>query len=99
MKRFFFDNDDDDNEEDEMMDDAGRPMPEFIPEFLAMTQPQEDPRRHLLDCAIRICERSLFWRFMNHSKKTTMISSVFGDLAALVGLQMDIEDQDEEEKK
>lgn len=98
MKRFFFDNDDDDDE-DEMMDDAGRPMPEFIPEFLAMTQQQEDPRRHLLDCAIRVCERSLFWRFMNRRKKTTMISSVFGDLAGLVGLQLEFEDQEEEKNK
>jgi hypothetical protein len=96
MKRFFFDNEDDD--EDEMMDDSGRPMPDFIPEFLAMAH-QEDPTRHLLDCAIRVCEKSFLWRFMNHSKKTEMIESVFYDLRELVEPRMDQDSAEEKNNK
>lgn len=82
MKRFFFEEEGDDDE-DEMMDEAGRMMPEFIPEFLAMSN-QENPANHILSCSVRICERSFFWRFMGITKKMRMVQSVFEDLTRLV---------------
>jgi hypothetical protein len=83
MKRFFFEEEDDDNDEDMTEDGEGRMMPEFIPEILAMSG-QTNPAAHILDCSIRICEKSFFWRFMSISKKIKMVESVFGDLSQLL---------------
>jgi hypothetical protein len=84
MKRFFFeDEEDDDDGDEEMMGEAGRGFPEMIPEIFAMPH-QDDPYRHILDCSIRICEKSMFWRFISLSKKTSMIEKVFHDLRGLM---------------
>lgn len=83
MKRFFFDEEDDDNE-DEMMNEAERMMPEFVPEFFAMPH-QENPAMHILNCAVRMCEKSLYWRFLGSEKKTDMVKKVFNDLVDLIG--------------
>ena len=82
MKRFFFEEEDDDD--DEMMDEEGQQMPEFIPEFFAMSQ-QENPANHMLSCAIKICERSFLWRFFSLERKMRMVERVFMELNVLVG--------------
>lgn len=79
MKRFFFDEENDNEDEDDME----KSIPEFIPEFFSMSQ-QENPSVHVLNCAVRICEQSLLWRFYGISKKVSMIQSTFSDLMKLV---------------
>jgi len=93
MKRFFFEEEDDDNE-DEMMEDSGR-MPEFVPEFFAMSQ-QENPAIHILNCSVRICEQNFFWRFFSQSKKMAMVRSVFNGLVALMGEDPEAEGKEKE---
>lgn len=82
MKRFFFE-DEDDEDDEEMMREAEHAFPEFFPEIFAMSQ-QEDPNRHILDCAIRICERSFLWRFVGLGRKMNMLRSVFSELGKMV---------------
>lgn len=83
MKRFFFDEEEDDEgDDDEMMEDASY----AFPEFLAMAHQMGDPSQHLLDCSIRICERTLLWRFRSMDGKMLMIEEVFKRLKALVEL-------------
>ena len=98
MKRFFFE-DEDDEDDDEMMHEAERAFPEVFPEIFAMSQ-QEDPSRHMLECAIRICERSFFWRFLGMRRKMAMIRSVFSDLGKMVSHEYELEqDQEDEDEK
>lgn len=77
MKRFYFGNDDE-GDEDEMED--------FVPpspaELIAMTQ-MESPAKHLMDSAIRVCEKHIAWRFMSPDDKVTMIKKVFKGLSAI----------------
>lgn len=75
MKRFFFEDEDDEEGEDEMM---GRPMPEFVPEFFAMNG--EDPNRYILEYSLKVCEKTLFWRFRTVKQKTDLIGKVFSSL-------------------
>jgi len=77
MKRFYFGNDDEEDEDE--MEDFVPPSPA---ELIAMTQ-MESPARHLMDSAIRVCERHIAWRFMSPDDKVTMINKVFKGLAAI----------------
>ena len=92
MKRFFFENEDDDGDDD-MMGEAGQDFPEMIPEIFAMAH-QDDPYRHILDCSIRICEQSAFWRFTSISRKTEMVKKVFQDLVGLIEPREQEQEQD-----
>lgn len=82
MKRFFFEEEDDDDED--MADEADRMLPEFVPEFFAFPNQQENPAHHILNCSIKICEQSLFWKFMGVDGKMRMLSRVFHELSGLV---------------
>jgi hypothetical protein len=83
MKRFFFDEEEDDEGDDEeMMEGADY----AFPEFLAMAHQMGDPNQLLLDCSIRICERTFLWRFRSLDKKMLMIEEVFGKLKAMINL-------------
>lgn len=82
MKRFYFGNEEgDDDEEGEEFDDPRFMMPDPT-EFITMAG-LESPYKHLLDCAIRICEKSLFWRLFGAGRKISMIRQVFSDLQKL----------------
>jgi hypothetical protein len=89
MKRFFFDEENED--EDDIVDNSERSLPDFIPEFFTMSQ-QENLSVPVLNCAVRICEQSLFWRFFKISKKVSMIQKTFSDLMMLVETEKEQED-------
>lgn len=80
MKRFYFSGDDDGGEEDEA-DSEAFPMPSPS-EFIAMGH-IDSPFRHLLDCAIRMCERTLVWRFLAPEEKVKNVRMVFKSLAQI----------------
>lgn len=77
MKRFYFGSEDEGEE-----DDAEAFEMPSASELIAMTQ-MESPFRHLMDSSIRVCERSLVWRFLSPEEKLKMIESVFAGLAAI----------------
>ena len=70
MKRFYFGNDEGGDDEDG--DEFEPPLPT---EFISMAQ-IDSPWRHMLDSAIRICERSLTWRFKSSASKIEEIRNV-----------------------
>lgn len=74
MRRFYFDEEGrgDDEEDAEDMEGMG-----FMPEeFITMT-PMSNPEHHLLDCAIKFCEKSILWRFMGNSSRLKMLEDVY----------------------
>lgn len=77
MKRFYFGSDEegegeeDDSESFEMPHASG---------LIAMT-PTESPFGNLLECSMRLCEKSIFWRFLSIEDRLKMIKKVFEDLA------------------
>jgi len=77
MKRFYFGSDDGGDDED--AEDFDPPLPA---DFISMAQ-IESPWRHMLDSTIRICEKSLMWRFMSPSRKIDMVRKVFDGLAEI----------------
>lgn len=77
MKRFYFGNDEGGEEED--ADDFGPQLPS---EFISMA-PFESPWRHLIESSIRVCERSIMWRFMSPTGKMNMIKKVFEGLSEM----------------
>ena len=80
MKRFYFSGDDDAEEEDDADSEAFHMPPPS--EFIAMGQ-MESPFKHLMDCAIRICERTLVWRLLSPEDKVKSVRSVFDSLAEI----------------
>lgn len=75
MKRFSF-NEDDENEDDEL--DEMKYMPELI-----MSQ-FGDMSGDSLDIALKICEKSLFWRFYSVKKKLKILKMAFDDLNKII---------------
>lgn len=86
MRRFYFG--DEENEDEEEDSKFSFPDPS---EFIAMTQ-FENPDNFILSSAIKICERSWFWRFRGVSSKINMISDAFQSLKNLI----EREDEDAE---
>lgn len=81
MKRFNFD-EEDDNEED-------HPEKFFGPDFFSMAQfPLEN--NGTLECVVKICEKSFFWKFYNLETKLKKIKQAYNFLRDL---------QNEEEEK
>lgn len=80
MKRFYFNNDEED-EDDEDMDDPNFMMPDPS-EFISMAR-LDNPDQYLLECSLRMCEKSFLWRFFSVEKKISMVSMVFIDLKKL----------------
>lgn len=78
MKRFYFGNEEGDEDDDEDLDDPRFMMPDAS-EFISMAR-LDNPDEYLLECAMRLCEKSIFWRFFGAQKKTSMVSQVFLDL-------------------
>jgi len=85
MRRFYFGDEDEDDEEDAKF---SFPDPS---EFIAMTQ-FEDPNNFILSSAIKLCEKSWFWKFRGISSKINMISDAFQSLKNLI----EREDEDAE---
>lgn len=81
MKRFYFGNDDGDDEDEEDLEDPRFMMPDPS-EFISMAS-LDNPDEHLLECAMRICEKSFLWRFFGVERKTSMVGKVFLDLKKL----------------
>jgi hypothetical protein len=77
MKRFYFGSEDEGDEEDAESFEMPSPA-----EIIAMTQ-MESPFRNLMDSAMRVCERSLVWRFTPPEEKLKTIKMVFDGLAAI----------------
>jgi hypothetical protein len=77
MKRFYFGSEGEDEDED----GEGFEMPSAS-ELIAMTQ-ADSPFKHLMDSSIRVCERSLVWRFLSPEEKLKMINKVFAGFAAI----------------
>lgn len=78
MKRFYFGNEDGDEEDEEDINDPRFMMPDPY-EFISMAK-FDNPDQNLLGCSLRICEKSLFWRFFGVEKKISMFSKVFLEL-------------------
>lgn len=81
MKRFYFGNEEGGDEEEEDFDDPRFMMPDAS-ELIAMTR-FDNPDQQILECAIKICEKSLFWRFFGVVRKMSMIKKVFLSLREL----------------
>jgi hypothetical protein len=79
MKRFYFG---DENEDEEDSEDPMEMFPDPS-EFISMTQ-FENPDHHIINCSIKICEKSWFWNFYKISKKTKMVQEVFESLKKLL---------------
>jgi hypothetical protein len=77
MKRFYFgsdeEGDEDDSESFEMPPSSG---------LIAMT-PAESPFGNLLECSVRLCEKSVFWLFLPADKKLNMVKKVFEELVQM----------------
>ncbi len=87
MKRFFFDEEDDD--EEDMMNEAENMLPGFIPEILAFPQQES---QNVLNCSIKICESSFFWRFMSIEKKMKILSKVFENITTIIEKKEEMEE-------
>lgn len=77
MKRFYF-GDDEDEDEENLESDPNFMFPDPS-EFITMAQ-FENPDNHILNCSIKICEKSWFWNFYKVSTKVKMIREVFESL-------------------
>lgn len=88
MKRFYF-GDEENEDEDESEVDPMNMFPDPS-EFIAMTQ-FENPDHYILNCSIKICEKSWFWNFYGISKKIKMIREVFEYLKILLEGNTDAE--------
>lgn len=77
MKRFYFGSDDE--RDDDEADSFDMPSPS---EFISMGE-IESPFKSLMECSIRVCERSVMWRFLSAESKLKMINSVFAGLSAI----------------
>jgi hypothetical protein len=75
MKRFSFGEDEPEDEEE--LDDMQFFMPSS--EFISMGQ-FADPNQEILNLSIKICEKSIFWRFYSSQKKVQIIGDVFKQL-------------------
>lgn len=75
MKKFYFggDEDGDDEDEGEGMEDFGAPGAH---EIIAMTH-MDSPSRHLMELAVRVCEKSMLWGFASPEDKIASIKKVF----------------------
>jgi hypothetical protein len=82
MKRFYFNDDEDGEEEEDRIDDSMFMVPDAT-ELIAMTQ-FENANQQILNCSIKICENSFFWRFYKVSSKLKMIGEVFESLMKLM---------------
>jgi len=82
MKRFYFNDDEDGEDEDDNMDESMFMVPDAT-ELIAMTQ-FENTNQQILNCSIKICESSFFWRFYKTSSKLKMIGEVFNGLMKLM---------------
>jgi hypothetical protein len=72
MRRFYFG--DEGHEEDDEADEMDFVMPESG--FITMT-PMDNPEHYLLGCAIKLCENSIFWRFLDNSTRLKMIEEAY----------------------
>jgi hypothetical protein len=90
MKRFYFGGEDDEEGEDEDdLDETKFMMPDAA-ELIAMTH-LGDSDQHILNCAIKICEKSLFWRFRSLSYKLNAFEEAFNRIRKLTEGQEDAE--------
>jgi hypothetical protein len=89
MKRFYFGEDDEDSGEDEEFDETKFLMPDAA-ELISMTQ-FDNPDQHILNCAIKICEKSLFWRLRSLSYKLKAFETAFTTIKKLTEGQNDAE--------
>jgi hypothetical protein len=71
LKRFHFGDDEDEEEE------------EFKPDFFSMSQFPIETGNVFLESAIKICEKSLFWRFYTTNYKLKKIKIVYDFLTLL----------------
>lgn len=76
MKRFSF-NEDDEEDDDEELDET-----KYLPELI-MSQFGDTPDDSL-NIALRICEKSLFWRFYSVKRKLKILKDVFNDLTKII---------------
>lgn len=74
MKKFYFGGDEDGDDED--MEDMEAPGPH---EIIAMTQ-MDSPSRHLMELAVRVCEKSIVWGFTSPEDKIAAVKKVFDAL-------------------
>ncbi|NBT57302.1 hypothetical protein EBT16_00805 [bacterium] len=81
MKRFYFGNEEGDEEDEDELDDTRFMMPDAS-EFISMAR-LDNPDQYLLECSLRMCEKSLFWRLFSVERKTSMLSKVFIELKKL----------------
>jgi len=92
MKRFYFGDDEErENEDMDDMEDMGGDLGGMYPdpsEFITMTQ-FSNPNEYLLGCAIRICEKSFFWKFRKETKKIEIIERIFKALKKMTEGQQD----------
>jgi hypothetical protein len=81
MKRFYFGEDDEDSEEEDDLDETKFMMPDAA-ELIAMTQ-FGDSDQHVLNCAIKICEKSFLWRFRSLSYKLDAFEEAYSRIKKL----------------
>lgn len=81
MKRFYFGEDDEDSEEEDDFDETKFMMPDAA-ELIAMTQ-FGDSDQHVLNCAIKICEKSFLWRFRSLSYKLDAFEEAYSRIKKL----------------
>ena len=89
MKRFYFGEDDEDSEEEDDLDETKFMMPDAA-ELIAMTQ-FGDTDQHILNCAIKICEKSFLWRFRSLSYKLDAFEEAYSRIKKLTEGQEDAE--------
>lgn len=77
MKKFYFGGDEDGDDED--MEDMEAPGPH---EIIAMTH-MESPAKHLMDLAVRVCERSILWCLTSPEDKMAQVRKVFAELVEM----------------
>jgi len=89
MKRFYFGEDDEDSEEEDDLDETKFMMPDAA-ELIAMTQ-FGNADQHVLNCAIKICEKSFLWRFRSLSYKLDAFEEAYSRIKKLTEGQEDAE--------
>jgi hypothetical protein len=83
VKRFYFGSEDgeDEEEDEDNFDDQNFMIPDAA-ELIAMTR-LGGADQYLLECSVRMCEKSLFWIFLGVDRKMSMVGKVFLDLKKL----------------